>query len=209
MSDYYVDVAGKTAGPFALDELRTMLRGGAISPSTLYTTPKSVEWLPLATIAPLLASDEPPAPPVADKAPLPMARPGYVVCDCCGHVGLPVSQIKGSLGVEILLWLFFLVPGLIYTVWRYSTRHNMCGACGKTALIPVECPKGRERVRLIEERGSLRTLFLVAGVFALLVLLILFAAGDVSGWLVLGIVGLGVGLKLSAVAVRRRRENRA
>lgn len=70
-----------------------------------------------------------------------------LVCSDCGHLGSPKSHTKGSLGVEILLWIFFLIPGLIYSVWRLSTRARVCGACGSPNVIPVTSPKGRELVQ--------------------------------------------------------------
>ena len=53
-------------------------------------------------------------------------------CTNCGTVGAPVTRVKGSFGVELLLWICFLVPGLIYT--RRSSPFpkrpmTSCAAC--------------------------------------------------------------------------------
>lgn len=61
-------------------------------------------------------------------------------CSACGHEG-PSKQItKGSTGLELFLWLLFLLPGLLYSIWRHSSRANGCAACGSTSLIPPDSP---------------------------------------------------------------------
>ena len=42
-------------------------------------------------------------------------------CPNCGTIDHPMTITRGSFWVEVMLWLFFLVPGLIYSVWRLST----------------------------------------------------------------------------------------
>lgn len=66
------------------------------------------------------------------------------VCQDCGQVGRPKSVTRGSTAIELVLWLSFILPGLIYSLWRLSTRqHNACPVCnGK--MIPLDSPKGRE-----------------------------------------------------------------
>lgn len=61
-------------------------------------------------------------------------------CMTCGVDGPPVSRTRGSMGIEILLWLCFIVPGLIYSLWRLTTRHQACASCGATNLVPVSTP---------------------------------------------------------------------
>jgi hypothetical protein len=61
-------------------------------------------------------------------------------CMTCGVDGAPVSRTRGSIGIEILLWLCFIVPGLIYSLWRLTTRHQACASCGATNLVPVSAP---------------------------------------------------------------------
>jgi cytochrome c-type biogenesis protein CcmH/NrfF len=73
-----------------------------------------------------------------------LAAPSQVIyakfCTVCGHVGFPIFQQKGSSGIEILLWLTFIVPGIIYSVWRSSTKQWVCGSCGNAAVIPLDSP---------------------------------------------------------------------
>jgi hypothetical protein len=73
------------------------------------------------------------------------------ICAQCGHVGKPRFAAKGSLGVEILLWFFFLLPGFIYSVWRLSSKSNSCVQCKSPSLVPVTSPGAK---RLFESTGQ-------------------------------------------------------
>jgi len=75
------------------------------------------------------------APMVCMRAPM--------VCMVCETVDSVKTATKGSFGIEVVLWLFFIVPGLIYSLWRMSTRHKVCAACGSDALVPLKSPVGR------------------------------------------------------------------
>ena len=68
-------------------------------------------------------------------------------CTRCGYVGPTRTHTPGSMGVELVLWLLLLVPGLIYSVWRISARREVCAACGSDAVVPTEKTRGREIVR--------------------------------------------------------------
>jgi hypothetical protein len=37
----------------------------------------------------------------------------------------------------------FVLPGVIYTVWRYSMRRTVCPTCGHAQLIPADAPLAR------------------------------------------------------------------
>jgi hypothetical protein len=64
------------------------------------------------------------------------------ICTDTGEIGAPKAVTKGSIGIEIILWLFMLVPGLIYSVWRLSTRNP--GINGNTNIIKIDTPRGRQ-----------------------------------------------------------------
>ncbi len=72
------------------------------------------------------------------------------ICNNCGYIGLPIYNRRGSFAVELLLWLFFLLPGFIYTLWRSSERYATCPKCQAVNMIPGDTPKGRE---LLQKRG--------------------------------------------------------
>lgn len=70
-----------------------------------------------------------------------------IICKGCGTAGDGGKTVTdGSFAVEIVLWLFFLVPGFIYSIWRLTTRHQACGKCGSKELIPLDSPIGKQLV---------------------------------------------------------------
>lgn len=61
-------------------------------------------------------------------------------CKTCGTVATSKTSIKGSIFIEIVLWLCLIIPGLIYSLWRGTTRHQTCPACGSADLVPTNSP---------------------------------------------------------------------
>jgi len=72
---------------------------------------------------------------------------GKKICPNCGTVGTPVLKTQGSFIIEVFLWLMFIVPGLIYTVWRCSSRKYVCPKCGAENMVPLSSPRGK-KIRL-------------------------------------------------------------
>lgn len=73
-------------------------------------------------------------------------RPGTrkpMWCPNCGAVGAPVTVTRGSLLVELVLWLMMVLPGILYSVWRLTTRHQACPICKAPNMVPVESPRAR------------------------------------------------------------------
>jgi hypothetical protein len=66
------------------------------------------------------------------------------VCTQCGYVGVSKSKHKGGCGVEVLLWLFFIIPGIIYSIWRASSKQQVCPMCEGSTLIPTDSPRGKK-----------------------------------------------------------------
>jgi hypothetical protein len=71
-------------------------------------------------------------------------RPGKPqVCAACEHVGPTRGHTRGSTVLELVLWLCFVLPGLVYSLWRLSTRRQVCAQCGSEQLVPLDSPAGR------------------------------------------------------------------
>lgn len=66
------------------------------------------------------------------------------VCKDCGTVGPTERVTKGSIWIEIILWLCFLIPGFLYSVWRLTSRHDACATCGSKNMVPLDSPIGRK-----------------------------------------------------------------
>ena len=48
-----------------------------------------------------------------------------MICTKCGHVGKPKKKVKGSIFIEIILWLMLIVPGLIYSIWKETLQKTL------------------------------------------------------------------------------------
>jgi hypothetical protein len=66
------------------------------------------------------------------------------ICPNCGYQGAPRSITKGSFLIELFLWLCFIIPGLLYSLWRVSSRTTGCPSCGASNMIPLSSPRGRQ-----------------------------------------------------------------
>jgi len=73
------------------------------------------------------------------------------ICSQCGNVGKPKKETKGSILTELVLWLFFIIPGLCYSIWRLSSKHEVCRYCGNESLVPLDSPVGK---KLLEEHKT-------------------------------------------------------
>ena len=70
-----------------------------------------------------------------------------LVCLACGTHAHPKVVTRGSIWIELVLWLCLLVPGLVYSLWRHTTRHAACAQCGATNLVPPGTPAGQQALR--------------------------------------------------------------
>jgi hypothetical protein len=66
-----------------------------------------------------------------------------MVCTMCETTDHPKKRTKGSFGIEVVLWLAMIIPGLIYSLWRLTTTAKVCKACGSENIVPADSPAGR------------------------------------------------------------------
>ena len=52
-----------------------------------------------------------------------------ISCPNCKYEGIGKYTTRGSFGIEVVLWLCFIVPGLIYSIWRLTTKGYVCPKC--------------------------------------------------------------------------------
>ncbi len=85
------------------------------------------------------------------------------ICTKCGYVGKPKRHIKGSVLIEIFLWLFFIISifinlflcvfliisASIYSYWRLSGE-RVCLDCKSPNMIPADSPMG---IKFISENN--------------------------------------------------------
>ncbi|MGQ0641088.1 MAG: hypothetical protein ACT4P6_10015 [Gemmatimonadaceae bacterium] len=66
------------------------------------------------------------------------------MCTLCGHETVqPHRKMPGSGFVSLLLLVPFVLPGVVYQVWRMAMRRPVCPRCGSAALIPGDAPLAR------------------------------------------------------------------
>lgn len=72
-----------------------------------------------------------------------------MVCKDCGAVGETATEVRGSRFIELLAWLCFLIPGLIYSIWRRSNQRELCATCGSDKVLPMDSPIGRQMAQSV------------------------------------------------------------
>ncbi len=71
------------------------------------------------------------------------ARNKEYICNDCHHIGHGLMKRKGSAWMEFLIWSVLLIPGPIYSLWRYNTRHLVCPKCNGFNLIGLDTLRGQ------------------------------------------------------------------
>ena len=67
-----------------------------------------------------------------------------LLCTNCGYKGKPKLKTKGSILIELILWICFIIPGLIYSIWRHTTRYEACPSCAAPNMISLDSPKAQQ-----------------------------------------------------------------
>lgn len=79
------------------------------------------------------------------------------ICTSCNCTTLE-PKLKGNGWIELILWLAYIIPGLIYSIWRRGSAPNLCPTCDKSTLAPYSegavpdravrtCPRCAEQVK--------------------------------------------------------------
>ncbi|MAZ50005.1 MAG: hypothetical protein CME65_15695 [Halobacteriovoraceae bacterium] len=69
-----------------------------------------------------------------------------MICSNCGVKGQVKKHTPGSIWIEIILWCFMIIPGLIYSIWRMVNKKKICKSCSSEALVSVNSPVGQQLV---------------------------------------------------------------
>ncbi|MEE9499260.1 MAG: hypothetical protein V3V24_07960 [Nitrospinaceae bacterium] len=57
------------------------------------------------------------------------------VCMECGCQRDPIDANRGLWVVEIFMWLLYILPGVIYSIWRRVRKHQVCPKCRNPSVV--------------------------------------------------------------------------
>jgi hypothetical protein len=69
-----------------------------------------------------------------------------MLCTQCGSVTSPRRVMPGSILITVVLICFFVVPGIVYWLWRHTSTYLVCGKCGSRSIVPPDSPYGRDAI---------------------------------------------------------------
>lgn len=69
-----------------------------------------------------------------------------LICKVCGTVQHEKAALPGSGWIELVLWLCYIIPGVIYSIWRRSKRQVACVSCRSREVLDVNTPVGKSLV---------------------------------------------------------------
>lgn len=75
-----------------------------------------------------------------------MAHSHTKFCPSCNSFTNGKKETRGHFALEVFLWLCFIIPGLIYSVWRQTSKHMTCSQCGASNLIAFNSPKAKKEL---------------------------------------------------------------
>ncbi len=73
------------------------------------------------------------------------------ICSSCGHIGKPTEKLRGNFPTAFVLWWLFIIPGIVYSIWRRSDKNKFCQNCNNQTLIPANSPMGQ---KLLNDTGQ-------------------------------------------------------
>lgn len=74
-----------------------------------------------------------------------------MVCPNCGFIGK--GKMKGSIFVELFLFMMLIIPWILYWLWRGSQKKTVCPKCGSKEMVPVTTPRGKKLVEEYQEQN--------------------------------------------------------
>lgn len=84
-------------------------------------------------------------------------EPIQYICTYCGRQGKSTRIMKGSFLIEVILWFFFLVPGIIYSAWRFASQYRGCSYCKRDSLVQIDSPIGIKLLKELQINLELKT----------------------------------------------------
>lgn len=71
-----------------------------------------------------------------------------LICKQCGTAHQGERVLPGNGWIEFVLYIAYVFPGIIYSIWRRSKKQTpTCAACGSRELVGLDTPVGRKLAR--------------------------------------------------------------
>jgi len=74
---------------------------------------------------------------------------GYF-CTYCGKKGYPILVARGHVFFEVALWICYIVPGVIYSIWRRVRTKEVCPECGHPTMVSAYSAKAKQLMALAD-----------------------------------------------------------
>jgi len=71
------------------------------------------------------------------------------VCMECGCQREPIMAKRGMLIIELLMWLLYILPGVIYSIWRRVRKQEVCPNCGTPSVVLTSSSRAMKMMRLM------------------------------------------------------------
>ncbi len=80
------------------------------------------------------------------------------ICMECGCQSDPIDAKRGLLAIEIFMWLLYILPGVIYSIWRRVRKHQVCPKCRNPSVVLTSSSRAMGMRQLMKTfSGSLKT----------------------------------------------------
>lgn len=73
------------------------------------------------------------------------------LCPHCYYQGKFTKRLGGNAAVELLLYMFFILPGIVYTSHRHRSSKDICPECDQDQGLPI---KSKRAIELLEQRKA-------------------------------------------------------
>ena len=72
------------------------------------------------------------------------------VCMECGCQRDPIKAKRGLLVIEIFMWLLYILPGVIYSIWRRVRTQEVCPNCLNPSIVLTSSSRAMGMRRLLK-----------------------------------------------------------
>ena len=72
------------------------------------------------------------------------------VCMECGCQRDPIDAKRGLLVIEIFMWLLYIIPGVIYSIWRRVRKQKVCSKCRNPSVVLTSSSRAMGVMRLMK-----------------------------------------------------------